>query len=270
MKMMRFFGALLCVVMMLTVLPVSAAEATVIAAFEYSNEGAVVEANIEESGYGDKDKGYNSTTGDAELYASVNGTTYRKLEWTKDDYSGVGVVPAMTGGNNNPWGDGAYLEVQVPTVGYTDIAFSAELGATKKGPRDYQLQYSTDGKTFQNVGEVYAITDNKVMEKAFDNVALPADAAGAEMLYIRIAVASDETLGGEVTLAGSTGGETAINNIVVSGVAGKGVAASTGEATATDGGDKPLNVGVIVAVAAAVAAVVAVVIVIVLKKKKKA
>jgi len=204
-------AVMLCLLLLCGTMTVSATKDPVIAAFEFSNEGAVMETNIELSGYGDKDKGYNSTTGDAELYASVNGTNYRKLEWTKDNYSDRGMQPAMTGGNNNPWGETAWFEVQVSTAGYDNITFSAELGGTKKGPRDYQLQYSLDGKTFANVGEVVSLSDNKIMEPLFAGTVLPADAANAGMLYIRVAVASDQTIGGAVTLNGSTGGDAVIN-----------------------------------------------------------
>ncbi len=241
---------------------VSATKDPVIAAFEFSNEGAVMETNIELNGYGDKDKGYNSTTGDAELYASVNGTNYRKLEWTKDNYSDRGLQPAMTGGNNNPWGETAWFEVQVSTRGYDNLAFSAELGGTKKGPRDYQLQYSLDGKTFANVGNVVSLSDNKILEKLFDGVALPADAANAEMLYIRMTVASDQTIGGAVTLNGSTGGDAVVNNIVI-------IGSTVGETTTDDtqtGGNNTVLFIVIGAVALAL--VIAVVVIVLLVKKK--
>ncbi len=259
---MRTLAVMLCLMLLCGTMTVSATQAPVIAAFEFSNEGAVMETNIELNGYGDKDKGYNSTTGDAELYASVNGTNYRKLEWTKDNYSDRGLQPAMTGGNNNPWGETAWFEVQVSTAGYDNIVFSAELGGTKKGPRDYQLQYSLDGKTFANVGEVVSLSDNKIMEPLFAGTALPADAANASMLYIRVAVASDQTIGGEVTLVGSTGGDAVINNVVVSGTAVVG-AADEGDAS---GHDMLLFIAIGVAVAAIIIAVIAIVL---LKKKAK-
>ncbi len=256
-------GILLAVcIWMLCILPV-AAESDVLAAFSFDNTGAVAEDNIELLGYGDKDKGYNSTTGDAELYASVDGATYRKLEWTKDDYSGLGMQPAMTGGNNHPWGSGAYLEVQVSTLGFKNIAFSAKLGATNKGPRDYQLQYSTDGENFTNVGEVYSLSDNKTLEQAFDNVALPEDAADKDVLYIRIAVVGETLVNGTTGLVGTTSGETAINDIVVNAVATDPQSASQ----ISVGGLALVLIGGGVAL---IAAVIVIVVVLVVRGRKKA
>ena len=253
--------AAVCVLLCGVTVVASAEADPVIARFEFANTDAVAETNIELNGYGDKDKGYNSTFGDAELYASVNGADYRKLEWTKDNYSERGMQPAMTGGNKHPWAEGAFFEVQVPTVGFENITFSAEIGATKKGPRDYQLQYSLDGKTYQNVGEVKSLSDNKTMEPLFDNVVLPAEAAQADMLYIRMTVASDQTVGGEVTLYGSTGGDAAINNIVVGG--------TSAEAPVNEEPQQGGNGLVWVAVGAGVLLVAAVAAVVVLTAKKK-
>ena len=223
--MKRVFGILLALcALTLCVVPVSAesAQEEILAAFSFDNTGAVAEDNIELLGYGDKDKGYNSTTGDAELYATVDGATWRKLEWTKDDYSGCGMQPAMTGGNNHPWAEGAYLEVQVSTKGCKGISFSSKLGATNKAPRDYQLQYSTDGVTYQNVGEVYSLSDNKTMEQAFDRVSLPADADDQAMLYIRMAVVGETLVNGTTGLYGTTSGDVAVNDIVVYAQSGAG------------------------------------------------
>lgn len=252
----------LCLLLCGLTTAVSAQKDPVIARFEFANTDAVAETNIELNGYGDKDKGYNATYGDAELYASVNGTDCRKLEWTKDNYSERGMQPAMTGGSKHPWAEGAFFEVQVPTVGFENVTFSAEIGATKKGPRDYQLQYSLDGKTYQNVGEVKSLTDNKQMEKLFDAVTLPEEASDAAMVYIRMAVVSDQTVGGEVTLYGSTGGDAAINNIVVGGTATE---APVNEETQQSG-----NVRMWIAVGAGVllAAAVVVIVLLVIKKKK--
>ena len=214
---------MICIAMCLLMLAgmsmaVSAQSAEIITEISFSNDSAVAEENLSVSGYGDKDSGYATSTVGGRLYASVSGTDLRKLEWSKGEYADVGSQPVMTGGTKNPWGNGAYLEVRVPTTGYENITFSASIGATKKGPRDYKLQYSTDGVSFTDVtGQSFTITANKTMFEAFDNVALPADAADADMLYIRITVASTMMVNGTAGLIGSTGGETAINNIVVSG-----------------------------------------------------
>lgn len=188
---------------------------TLIAQFSYS--GGTAGADIA----GDQDAGYGVSMGDATVHTSVNGTDSRKLEWTSDEYThgdSAAVQPTMTAGNNNPWAIGAYAEIRLSTVGYTDIVFSAKLGGTKKGPRDFKLQYSLDGVTYTDVGVSYSITTNKVMEQAFDEVTLPADAGNADTLYIRMTNTSDTLINGSTGLTGATGGETAVNDIIVSGI----------------------------------------------------
>ncbi|MBE6763201.1 MAG: carbohydrate-binding domain-containing protein [Ruminococcaceae bacterium] len=188
---------------------------TLISQFSYS--GGTAGADIA----GDKDSGYAVSLGNATVHASVNGSDARKLEWTSDLYvqgNTSAVQPTMTAGNNNPWATGAYIETRLSTVGYTDITFSAKLGGTKKGPRDFKLQYSLDGIRYTDVGVSYSITTNKVMEQAFDTVALPADAANAPALYIRMVNTSDILINGSSGLSGATGGETAVNDIVITGI----------------------------------------------------
>jgi len=208
MKRYTWWIALLLVALMLT-----GCGGQPLAVFEFDNTGAIAELNLSESGYGDKTSGYTATEGNGVVVASVNGTDLRKLEWSKDDYSGDGMQAVMTGGTKNPWGEGAYLEFRVSTVGMKKVSFGAHVGATNKGPRDYQLQYSTDGAEFVNVGEVVSLTTNKELQSLFASVELPDEAAGCDMLYIRIAVASDMLVNGSSGLYGSTSGETAINHV---------------------------------------------------------
>lgn len=214
MKRITTFAALLCALCLLC----GCAGGETVAAFEFSNSEAVAELNLEQNGFGDKQNGYRASEGEGVIVASVNGTDARKLEWSKDDYSGEGLQPVMTGGTKNPWGEGAYLEIRVSTVNAGRVAFSASIGATKKGPRDYQLQYSVDGETFTDIGESVSLTANKQLQPLFKSVELPDDAAGQEMLYIRIAVASDTRVNGESGLYGSTGGETAVNHVRVAAI----------------------------------------------------
>ena len=214
MKRITMFAALLCVLCLLC----GCAKGETIAAFEFQNNEAVAELNLEQNGFGDKQNGYRASEGEGVIVASVNGTDTRKLEWSKDDYSGDGLQPVMTGGTKNPWGEGAYLEIRVSTANAKRVAFSASLGATKKGPRDYQLQYSVDGETFTNIGETVSLTANKQLQPLFTDVELPQDASGQEMLYIRVAVASDTLVNGETGLVGSTSGETAINHVRIAAI----------------------------------------------------
>ena len=209
------FGIVFVVSVILLCLPVSA-QSNILTQIDFPNASAVAEENLSLSGYGDKDSGYAMSMEGGRIYASVSGTDLRKLEWSKGEYGEAGLQPAMTGGTKNPWGNGAYLETRVCTEGYENVTFSAHIGATNKGPRDYKLQYSVDGTTFKDIaGATFTVTANKTLFAAFDNVALPADTANCSMLYIRITVASNMLVNGTAGLIGSTGGETAVNHIKV-------------------------------------------------------
>lgn len=230
---LKRFGCLCLTVLVVLALPLSAVAEThpPLAQFRFDPTNAVAEGGLKDNGYGDKDTGYLATTGEALLFASVDGVELRKLEWSKDLYETSGeptMQPVMTGGNKHPWGEGAYWEVQVSTKGVADIEFSFELGATNKGPRDYTLQYSVDGNTYTDVAS-YSLTTNKYMHTF--HAQLPAHADDRETLYIRVAVAGETLVGGGEGLVGTTSGETAVNNIVVSaageaGIRGEGVGAA--------------------------------------------
>ena len=216
MKKVLLIGLVLCLMCGLLSSCGTAENGEIIAEFAYDNTNVVAEVGLKDNGYGDKDTGYLATAGEGLLFASVNGTSPRKLEWSKDDYSGLGMQAVVTGGNLNPWAEGAYIEVKVSTVGYDNVGFIATIGGTNKGPKNFALQYSLDGVTYTDTGDTYAITDNKVLETAF-NAKLPAEAADKETVYIRMAVTSDQTIGGEVSLYGYTGGETAVGRLAVTG-----------------------------------------------------
>ncbi len=173
----------------------------------------------EMTAFGTKD-GYAATggvlKGTALLTASVNGAN-KKLEWSKDPYTGK-YVPITDASAKNPWdASAAGFTVRLSTKGYKDIRFTASIGASKSGPVDYVLSYSTDGVTYTELpATAYTLARNKEMFVAFDGVALPASLADADTVYIRIAVASDENMRGE-PLTGTAGGEFAINNVSVTG-----------------------------------------------------
>ncbi len=211
-----YVAVILVITLLCTSLPLmtfaATASDTLLACLTY--DGGTAGADIP----GDKSVGYPFSLGDATVHASVNGTDARKLEWTSDNYthgSTSAVQPTMTAGSNNPWAVGAYIEVRLSTVGYTDLRFSAKLGGTKKGPRDFKLQYSTDGVSFTDVGVTYAITTNKEMQQAFYNVALPSATENVQTLFLRMTVCSDTLINGSTGLSGATGGETAVNDIVI-------------------------------------------------------
>jgi hypothetical protein len=62
--------------------------------------------------------------------------------------------------SSNTWAKNDYYQFQVSTVGLSNIMFSWDQTSSNTGPRDFQLQYSTDGTSFTNSGSVYSVLAN--------------------------------------------------------------------------------------------------------------
>ncbi len=206
--------------------------------------------------YGSKKKGYQFTEGEAKLFASITGTDARTLEWSSDqdvispeykmgegENEGKEVEPVMTASSKNPWTENTvpYFEVQLSTTGYEDIDFSAYVGASKKGPRDYQISYAlgADG-AFTRLDQESAKIELKKNKKMTEIAGtLPKEADNQELVRVRIEIISmmavDQTNATETVPVlltdNSTGGEAAINHIAVKGLRQQG---TTGDPVATE------------------------------------
>jgi hypothetical protein len=102
------------------------------------------------------------------------------------------------------------------TTGYSNIGFQFDLFSTNQAIRDLQLQYSTNGSTWTNVGGPLQMLPN-VFQGATTpnfNVSLPANAANEPYLGVRLVAAYDST-GNTPDYAGATltgGSTTPYNN----------------------------------------------------------
>lgn len=193
--------------------------------YNYASTGDMETASdptLNKTKYGSKTDGYRFTIGSATLYASINGSEGRKLEWSKDLYTcpdngGKIKEPVMTAGKNFPWKKDTvpYFEVHVSTKGYTETTFSAYVGATKKGPKCYRLSYAVgNSTTFKAIsGTNISLSDNKAMQKI--NGTLPSETDDQSLVKIRVEICSMETCGGSYLYNDTTGGEAAINHIMI-------------------------------------------------------
>lgn len=213
----------------------AASSSTTLASLNYSFSSASADAEtdgtLNKIKYGSKKSGYrlNGIVNGALLFASVNGSDKRKLEWSSenDTYRDAGAgnrllrQPVMTAGKKNPWKADTkpYFEIQIPTSGYQSISFSAYVGATKKGPKSYQLSYAAgNSNTFTPIsGASLTLQENKEMSRIA--ATLPTAADNQKMLKIRIEITSLTSICGEnmTTAQNSTSGEAAINHILISG-----------------------------------------------------
>lgn len=198
--------------------------------------GAAVSLDLKESKYGNKTDGYKFTTGTGTLFASVTGDKNKSLEWSSDDLDNPSpeykmngekqVTPVMAATKKNQWTEGTtpYFEIQVSTKGYKDVEFSAYVGATKKGPRDYQLAYavgdSTEYTALTEDSAKISLAKNKEMTKI--SGLLPEAANNQELVKVRIELASMESVSSTAETpvylyANPSSGEAAINHITVMG-----------------------------------------------------
>jgi hypothetical protein len=62
--------------------------------------------------------------------------------------------------SSNNWAIGDYYQFSVSTTGLMDVMFQWDQTSSNTGPRDFQVQYSTDGSLFTNFGAAYQVLAN--------------------------------------------------------------------------------------------------------------
>ncbi len=190
-----------------------------IAAWQFDPTGKTAEEKLTE--YGTGDDGYNATTGMGKMIGTIDGTNMRSLEWSVAEYgtNSVNMVPIMPAGKNNLWGT-PFVQFEISTKGYEDISFTAYMAGSKKCPASWKLQYSLDGETFTDIENGVATIETakrKLMTPYLSDFALPSEINNKESVIIRMVPVSNVTVSGSTTDVDPTGGELAINNILISG-----------------------------------------------------
>lgn len=107
---------------------------------------------------------------------------------------------------------------------YSDLAITFEMAGSKKAPANWKLQYSIDGENFvdiENTNFTIPLEKRKLMTSYIKDLDLPKECNGAENLTLRIVATSDVTVSGGKLSDDPTGGEVAINNIVITGKTAK-------------------------------------------------
>lgn len=105
--------------------------------------------------------------------------------------------------------EGRYLQFELSTKGFTDVVLSAKLRASGAGPRNFIMQYSLDGTTFEDIeGSNFAVVHsdvNDALMQLINRYKLPEELCDQEKLYIRWVLTdnmrSDGT--GEIASVGS-------------------------------------------------------------------
>lgn len=191
------------------------------------SDGSAADTDLNDTYKTNATSGYFSNSGIyasfSKFYASVSGLSSdnRKLEWSKDNdytYNGAAVAstPIIEASIKHPWGTSPYFLIQTSTLHYENIKLAVRIGGSKKAPKSFKVQYSTDGKSYSDLsGVAFSLSSNKVLYA--QNLNLPSSVDNLSTVYIRIIISGTATIsGGDITNE-KTGGELAINNIIVSG-----------------------------------------------------
>jgi hypothetical protein len=128
--------------------------------------------------------------------------------------------------SSNFWAVGDYYQFQTSTVGYTGVDFSWDQTGSSTGPKDFKVQYSTDGSTFLDLttytvllngapnpswgvatgGPVYSFAPLSGPAGIFDN---------QPTLYVRLTDNSTTAINGGTV---ATGGTDRVDNVAFNGI----------------------------------------------------
>jgi hypothetical protein len=136
--------------------------------------------------------------------------------------SGNGSVESFS---SNNWGVGDYYQFQVSTTGLFGVRFQFDQASSNTGPRDFQIQYSTDGSTFTDFGSVYTVLANASPNNPWNPTTYdPAYSFDVDMssvtaldnqanIYLRLTDASTVSANGGTV---ATAGTNRVDNVIVS------------------------------------------------------
>lgn len=189
-----------------------------VAAWQFDPSGKVAEDKLTEYGTSD---GYEATTGKGTMSGTIDGTNMRSLEWSAVEYgtNGLNMVPIMPAGKNNLWGT-PYVQFEISTKGYSDLEFTAYMAGSKKCPASWKLMYSLDGENFTDIENAVAtitMANRKLMTPYLEKFKLPEALENKDNVILRLVPVSKTTVNSGSTDDDPSGGELAINNILISG-----------------------------------------------------
>jgi hypothetical protein len=130
--------------------------------------------------------------------------------------------------SSNGWGVGDYYQFQISTTGFQDIQISWDQTSSSTGPRDFALQYSTNGTTFTNFGSDYVVLANASPNPVWNSTtSSPIYSTSQDLssigaienvatVYFRLTNTSTVAVNGS-TVAGT--GTNRVDNVTISGIA---------------------------------------------------
>lgn len=153
-----------------------------------------------------------ATSGSGQLRASADGVNKEKIRWDTDETI---LAPRMQGKKLAAgWGAGGYWMLNFSAEKLKNLKLSANMFSSGKGPKDFEMYYSTDGADFIKIDESnIALTKNN--RTVYNNFGLPSALDGQADVYIKIMISSEKSVNGN-SITGVKDGSTYINNIIIS------------------------------------------------------
>jgi hypothetical protein len=151
-----------------------------------------------------------TTAGPHVAELGVNASTSNALGGTGGTYSNPAGFGSIESFSSNAWDAGDFYQFSTPTLGFQGITFALAHTGSNTGPRDFAVQYSTDGTTFTSFGS-YTVTNDAwnttitppaSLKGAF---AAPAAVDNLALVYFRVTqVGTTSVNGGTVASAGTS------------------------------------------------------------------
>jgi hypothetical protein len=127
--------------------------------------------------------------------------------------------------SSNEWAVGDYYQFQTSTVGYQGVSFSFDATSSNTGPRDFQIQYSTNGTTFTPL-TTYSVLANATPNPVWNGTTasslynfsfnLPAAVNNQAAILLRLVDNSTVSANGGVVAAAGT---SRVDNVMINAVA---------------------------------------------------
>ncbi|MBS3775382.1 MAG: T9SS type A sorting domain-containing protein [Bacteroidales bacterium] len=141
------------------------------------------------------------------------------IELSGASFEGYASGASGRAANSNKWEDGSdgskYWWTAFSTSDFTDIELSSKQYGSNTGPRDYRIEISTDGNTWEEVDGGNIRVGNNWSSGVLDTLALPESIADREYAFIRWAMAGDTSVNnGDIGSSGTN----RLDDVLITGV----------------------------------------------------
>lgn len=134
------------------------------------------------------------------------------------------IVYNVAGGNtsaaaisNSDWNGGAdskFWQISFATTGMSNLKLSSAQRSSNTGPRDFKVQYSLDGSSWNDVSLASITVANDWTTGVLNNVALPSACDNQTLVYLRWMMTSNTSANAGTVAAGGTN---SIDDIIITG-----------------------------------------------------